>query len=305
MSAMRRPRPAGAASVLAVLFACFALPPLHARADALAPEAVDIGTITTRDRALIEARLQQMPPPVAGQPDLYALAFAGDGGEDVFRNEALYFEQLANARYGASGRTLALVNHPDSVGDAPLPLATADNLRIALQGIGALMDPDEDLLLLFITTHGSRGHALSVQLPGYFDTTLRPGELRAMLDQSGIRNRLLIVSACFSGGFIPELAAPDTLLITAARHDRPSFGCGDTASATYFGRALLVEGLNRDEGLVDAFAYARRQVERREVMEGHEASLPQLNVGDRIRDRLDAWEAALVRGPPLAYPHPL
>lgn len=304
MNPMRRHRPASAASVLVGLLACLALLP-PASADALTPGAADVAAIAIRDRALIEARLQRMPPPVAGQPDLYALAFAGDGGEDVFRNEALYFEQLANVRYGAAGRTLALVNHPDSVGDAPLPLATADNLHMALQGIGALMDPDEDLLLLFITSHGSRDHALSVQLPDYFDHELRPVQLRAMLDESGIRNRLLIVSACFSGGFIPELATPDTLVMTAARHDRPSFGCGDTASATYFGRALLVEGLNRDGGLVDAFAYAQRQVARREVMEGHEASFPQIHVGDRIRDRLHAWEAALVRGPLLAYPHPL
>ncbi|MGY1409329.1 MULTISPECIES: C13 family peptidase [unclassified Luteimonas] len=305
MNAMPGHRHPSAASALVVLLACLGLLPLHARADAVTPAAADMAAIAIRDRALIEARLQQMPPPVAGQPDLYALAFAGDGEEDVFRNEALYFEQLTTARYGAGGRTLALVNHPDSLADTPLPLATTDNLRIALQGIGRLMNPDEDLLLLLITTHGSRDHALSVQLPGYFDTALRPGELRAMLDESGIRNRLLIVSACFSGGFIPELATPDTLVITAARSDRPSFGCGDTASATYFGQALLVEGLNRDGGLVDTFAYARQQVARREVREGHEASFPQINVGDRIRARLDAWEAALVRGPPLAYPHPL
>src|SRR5690606_8754713 len=124
-------------------------------------------------------------------------------------------------------------------------------------------------------------------------------------DGSGIRNRLLIVSACFSGGFIPDLATPDTLVITAARHDRPSFGCGDSGSATYFGQALLVEGLNRDGGLVDAFDHARRQVGRREMREGHEPSFPQINVGDRIRARLDAWEAELMRGPPLAYPLPL
>ena len=305
MNAMPTHRRSGAAPALAVLLACLALLPLHGRADAVAPATAETDAVAARDRALIEARLQRLPPPVAGQPDLYALAFAGDGAEDVFRNEALYFGQLANARYGAGGRTLALVNHPDSVADTPLPLATLDNLRIALQGIGQLMDPDEDLLLLFITTHGGPDHALSVQLPGYFETELRPHELRAMLDGSGIRNRLLIVSACFSGGFIPDLATPDTLVITAARHDRPSFGCGDSGSATYFGQALLVEGLNRDGGLVDAFVHARRQVGRRELAEGHEPSFPQINVGDRIRARLDAWEAALVRGPPLAYPHPL
>lgn len=258
-----------------------------------------------RDHALIDARLRAMPAQRPGRMDLYALALAGDGNENVFRNEAVYFEALATARYGAEGRTLSLVNHPDSLADAPRPLATLANLRHALAGIGAAMDPDEDLLLLYLTSHGSREHALSLQLEGMPDAELLPGELRAALDAAGIRHRLLIVSACYSGGFIPALASPDTLVITAAHRDRPSFGCGDSASATYFGRALLVEAFNRDEGLREAFEYARRQVSRRETLEGHEPSRPQLSLGERIAARLDAWERDLVRGPVLPYPHPL
>jgi hypothetical protein len=274
---------------------------VHTAADASAA----IDPVAVRDRALIDARLERMPAQQPGKIDLFALSFAGDGNEDVFRNEAAYFETLATARYGADGRTLALVNHPDSLATAPRPLATLDNLRHALQGIARRMDPEEDLLLLFITSHGSPGHELTVSLADRFDTTLAPQQLRAALDDAGIRHRLLIVSACYSGGFIPVLAAPDTLVVTAARYDRPSFGCGDSASATYFGRALLVEGLNRDGGLVDAFDYARRQVARRETMEGHESSYPQIWIGEEIRARLHAWEADLVRGPVLAYPHPL
>ena len=260
--------------------------------------------IAARDRVLIDERLQRMPPQRPGQPDLYALSFAGDGDENVFRNEALYFEALATARYGADGRTLALVNHPDSLDAAPRPLATLDNLRHALAGVGRAMDPDEDLLLLYVTTHGSREHALTVRLGAHVDAVLTPAQLRSVLDDAGIRHRLLIVSACYSGGFVPALASPDTLVITAARRDRPSFGCGDTASATYFGRALLVEGLNRDAGLIEAFDYAKRQVSRRETMEGHEPSVPQISVGEAILPRINAWEAALVRGPALPYPHP-
>lgn len=258
-----------------------------------------------RDHDLIDARLQAMPPQRPGQADLYALSFAGDGEENVFRNEALYFEALATARYGAAGRTLALVNHPDSLAAPPRPLATLDSLRHALAGIGRAMDPSQDILMLYVTTHGSRGHALTVRLEDHFDAELTPAQLRAALDDAGIRNRVLIVSACFSGGFVPALASPDTVVITAARRDRPSFGCGDSASATYFGRALLVEGLNRDGGLLDAFEYARRQVERRETMEGHEPSRPQIEIGEAILPRLQAWEATLARDPPLPYPHPL
>ena len=258
-----------------------------------------------RDRALIDQRLARMPGQRPGQVDLFALAVAGDGRENVFRNEVLYFESLVEARYGAGGRSLTLVNHPDSLGDEPRPLATLDSLRHALAGIGARMDPDEDMLLLFLTSHGERRHALVLNQPDRFDASLSPVALRAALDDAGIRHRLLIVSACFSGGFIPALATPDSIVISAARRDRASFGCGDATSATWFGRALLVEGLNRDGGLLDAFAYAQRQVARREVIEGHESSYPQIHIGQDIRARLLAWEATLERGPPLPYPHPL
>lgn len=132
--------------------------------------------------------------------------------------------------------------------------------------------------------------------------SLSPAELRAALDDAGIRHRLPMVPACFSGGSIPALATPDSMVISAARHDRTSSGCGDAASATWFGRALLVESLNRDGGLLDAFACAQRQVARREAAEGHDASYPQIHVGEAIRTRLLAWEAALERGPALPCP---
>lgn len=302
MSAIRRTGPGPiAATACAALLACAAVV-VPARADDSANAEAE--RIARRDRELIEARLRQMPAPVPGVPDLYAIAFAGDGDEHVFRNEALYFEELATVRYGAAGRTLALVNHPRSLDSDPRPLATLGNLRAALQGVGRLMDPDEDLLLLFLTTHGSPDHALSMRLEGHVDAGLRPAELREALDASGIRHRLLIVSACFSGGFIPALADPSTLVITAARHDRPSFGCGDSGSATWFGRALLVEGLNRDDGLVGAFDYAKRQVARRETMDDVEPSYPQISIGADIATRLQAWEAHLARRPRLPYPHP-
>ncbi|MBP6797565.1 MAG: peptidase C13 [Luteimonas sp.] len=258
--------------------------------------------LAARDAALIDARLQAMPAQRPGVPDLYAIGFAGDGREHVFRNEVAYFETLASARLGAGGRTISLVNHPDSLGEAPRPLATLDNLRQALAGVARAMDPQQDLLLLFMTAHGNRDHTLVLHMPDRFDATLAPRQLREALDEAGIRNRVVVVSACFSGGFVPVLASPDTVVITAARRDRTSFGCGDTASATYFGRALLVEGLNRDGGLLEAFDYAKRQVSRRETMEGFTPSEPQLSVGEAILPRLQAWEATLAPGPQVPYP---
>src|SRR5690625_4056506 len=115
-------------------------------------------TIAERDQRLISEALAAMPPQRPGRPDLFVLGFAGDGNEDVFRNEVLYLEQLMDGRFQAGGRVLTLVNHFDSLDeDAPRPLATLGNLTWALAGIGEAMDPAEDLLLLFITTHGKIG----------------------------------------------------------------------------------------------------------------------------------------------------
>lgn len=259
-----------------------------------------------RDRRQIDATLAAMPAQRPGIVDLYVVGFAGDGNEHVFGNEVAYLETLVSARYGAAGRTLTLVNRPDHDNhrdhDAQ-PLATLDNLRHALRGVGAAMDPAEDLLLLYLASHGTHKHTLAVSQPGVFETTLTPAQLRASLDDAQVGNRIAIVSACYSGGFIPALRDPRAIVITAARRDRTSFGCGDTESATYFGRALLVEGLNRDDGLLDAFAYARRQVARREKDDGFTPSEPQIDIGEDALVALKAWEASLERGPRVPYPH--
>ncbi len=261
-------------------------------------------TVPERDRRLISQALEAMPAQRPGQPDLYVVGFAGDGNEDVFRNEVLYLEQLVNTRFQAQGRVIGLVNHFDSLDEeAPRPLATLDNLEQALAGIGEAMDPDEDLLLLFITTHGSEDHELYVELPPLLDETITPGALAGALEASGIRNRVVVVSACFSGGFLPALRSPDALVITAARKDRTSFGCGAASHVTWFGQAWLVEALNHHDDFIRAFGDAKQEVARREQADGYDASHPQMHVGERIGPVLDAWRSSIEPGPAVAYPY--
>ncbi|WP_165967481.1 C13 family peptidase [Luteimonas aestuarii] len=256
-----------------------------------------------RDLQRIDAALAAMPAQRPGAVDLYVVGFAGDGNEQVFGNEVAYLRTLMAQRHGNEGRTLVLANRPDARRREDTPLATLDNLRHALAGIAATMDPEEDLLLVYLASHGTARHQLAVGQPGLFETFLKPTQLRVALDDAGIPRRVVIVSACYSGGFIPALQDAGTIVLTAARHDRTSFGCGDTESATYFGRALLVEGMNRDGGLLDAFQYARRQVARREKMDRLTPSEPQMDVGSDALARLQAWEAGAQRGPVAAYPH--
>jgi hypothetical protein len=63
--------------------------------------------------------------------------------------------------------------------------------------------------------------------------------LANMLARTGMRHKVVVISACYSGIFIPRLANPDILVITAADADHPSFGCQDKAKWTYFGDAFF------------------------------------------------------------------
>lgn len=260
--------------------------------------------LAQRDVRLVAAALEALPAQRPGTVDLYAVGFAGDGTEDVFRNEVGYFSTLATDRLKARG-VATLVNHIDSLERTPTALATYENLRDLLDGIARRMDVDEDVLLLYLTMHGTPEHELALVFPPFVEDALIPEDLRTVLDESGIRHRVLVISACYAGGFIRELRGPDTLLITAARADRPSFGCGAGSNVTWFGRAWMVEGLNRSASFADAYEYATQRIRSWEKAEKIEASFPQISEGRRIRNRLRQWRVQAPLGEPVAYPHPI
>lgn len=192
------------------------------------------------DQATLTSALTTLAPQRPGVTDLYVVGFAGDASDDVFRNETLYLKQLFEQRFDARGRVITLVNHPDNLGERPYaPLATYDNLYDTLAAIGKRMDRKEDALLLFVTTHGTEDHTLYVQVDQNEEDFISPQDLRKALDDAGIGNRVIVLSACYSGGFIPALRSATTLVLTAARADRPSFGCGNTSNATYFRPGLV------------------------------------------------------------------
>ncbi|GAB2500904.1 C13 family peptidase [Arenimonas alkanexedens] len=251
---------------------------------------------------LLVAELDRLAPQRPGHPDLFVLGFAGDGSEQVFRNEVQYLRDLAGQRLDAADRVIVLANHPTRPPDRPLPQANAHTLRQALDGIAARMDSEEDLLLAYFTTHGTETHELLLRREDRDDALLTPMQLRATLDAAGIRHRVLVISACYAGGFAKALRGPDTLLLMAAHRDRPSFGCGNDSVATFFGRAWLVEGLNATADFEAAFVQASAAIEARELAEDLPPSRPQIRRGERIGARLAAWQASFVPGAALPYP---
>ena len=260
--------------------------------------------IAKRDIGLVAKQVAALPRQRPGIPDLYVIGVAGDGTQDVFRNEAIYLDNLMRQRLHARG-TLSLVSHPDSVGATPRPLASYDNLYDAVKGVAKRMDRREDILLLYLTMHGTPEHELALHFPPYMDDALTPDDIAYILDKARIRNRVIVISACYSGGFIRRLAGDGTLLMTAARSDRPSFGCGDDDTATFFGRAWLAEGLNRSTDFVEAFRYAESRIEGWERAQEYEASHPQISEGDTIKAKLADWQLRLQAGAPVPYPWPL
>ncbi|MDO9222017.1 MAG: C13 family peptidase [Thiobacillus sp.] len=219
--------------------------------------------------------LQAQRPHVA---DLYFVGFAGYGWQDVFMKEMNTVRALFDSRFDTRGRSLALINNTQS--QATVPIATTTALQAALAHVGALLDPEEDVLFLFVTSHGSDDPAyLSVDNNGLQLTQLTPARLKAALAATPIKWKVIVVSACYSGSFIPALQGDNTLVITASRADRNSFGCDARNSMTDFGRAYFSEALKQTRSFTEAFKLASTRIAAREKAEGLTPSQPQMSLG--------------------------
>lgn len=252
-------------------------------------EALNAEDMLYAQPALLQTTLQGLRPGTPGKTDVYFVGFAGYARENVFRNEVAFAQRLFEQRFGARGRALSLVNHLDTF--QTVPLATGNNLRIALQHLGDLMD-DEDMLVLFLTSHGSSDHEIATDFWPLPLNDLSPAMLRQYLDQAHIPWRAVMVSSCYSGGFVEPLRDPRTLVATAAAADRTSFGCGQFRDLTYFGEALLRDALDRGLPLLPAMQSAMNAIQQRERAERLPPSQPQLFVGEAMKAKLEHIEQA-------------
>ena len=242
-------------------------------------------------QGLLETRLTELKPGRKGITDLYFIGFAGDGSQDVFMKELAVIEELVAARFDAAGRSLTLVNNPQTV--TTRPFATATALARTLQRVGEVMNRDEDVLVLYLTSHGVKEHRLVISIGGLELAQLEPMALRRMLDEAGIRWRVVVVSACFSGGFLDALKDDRTLVLTAADADRESFGCSAESDFTWFGKAYFDVALRESYSFTTAFARARQIIAQWEEEEGENPSAPQMFQGKEIGKKLAVLENRL------------
>jgi hypothetical protein len=234
---------------------------------------------------LLERELAGLLPRRAGRANLYLIGVAGYADQDVFMREVNAVDELFGQRFGTHGHSIRLINNRKTVLDVPIASNTA--LARAIKRVGAVMDHDQDVLFLFLTSHGSRDQKFSMQIYPLQLAALTPTEIRRMLDDAGIKYRVVVVSACYSGGFVESLKDDNSLVITASAADRSSFGCSNEADFTYFGKAYFDEALRGTDSFIEAFDVAVPKIAAREEQEGFDPSNPQISVGANIAVKLD------------------
>jgi len=247
----------------------------------------------------IDANIARMPSGEAGRPSTWFVGFAGYGEQRVFAEEIGTASRAVGAKFSSLNRSLLLVN--DRRDEQKFPLATVSALRHTLLSLGARMNKQDDVLFLALSSHGSEDATISVNNEStMYWRDLGAKELRAMLDESGIRWRVIVISACYSGSFIDSLRDDHTIVITAAAADRTSFGCSDDRDITEFGDAFYRQALPKAPNLRAAFDAALLDIAQRERAEGREASNPQAWFGPLMEAKLKDLEAAPVPPPATA-----
>lgn len=239
---------------------------------------------------LLDDALAAVQPGDPERINLYLLSIAGDGSQEVFRREVQYVDEMFRQWFDTGQRSVMLINSRSTT--SHYPLATLTSVRRSLARLAEQMDTERDILFVFLTSHGSQDHRFLLHQNGLTLPTLPAETLADLLAESGIRWRAVLVSACYSGGFIAPLENDHTLVITAARADRTSFGCTDEADFTYFGGAYFRDTLAADGDFVAAFHAARERVLEREDQEGIKVpSEPQIHMPEPIMTQLKAWQA--------------
>ena len=141
--------------------------------------------------------------------------------------------------------------------------------------------------LIYFSSHGSPDGVVIDQ------RILPPGMLAAILDATcGTRPTVVIVSACFSGVFVPPLASTNRMVLTAARPDRSSFGCGEADKYPFFDECFL-QSIPSAKNFAALGATVQGCVAAREIKEGMKPpSEPQLFIGPTLRPVLPLYTLA-------------
>ena len=242
----------------------------------------------------LDRALARVAPQRKGVIDAYVVAVGLDS-DAVFGREAREAARVLARRYGAEARTIVLAG-TDGHAPSDLPRGSPGNIAAALARVAEVMDRREDVLILYTTSHGAPlGIIYNDGDQGF--GAISPIRLADMLETLGIKRRLVMISACYSGVFVDPLMSDDSVIITAASSDRTSFGCQADSDWTFFGDALINNGLRKPQPLAAAESEATALIAAWEARGNLVPSHPQSAIGSRA----ESWLGVLdKRVPPVA-----
>jgi Peptidase C13 family len=287
-------RAAACAGLVFIAGFCWATDTLDAIPDVWTPaetQAAEPGDALADGEALlfgqagrIDQSLAAIGRGTSSKPEAFFLGFAGVADEKVFAQEIGLASRVLGERYDIAARTLSLIN--DSRDLQRAPLATVSGLKYALRGLASRMNLDQDVLFLSLSSHGAEDPAIVVSNSELPLKDLTDEDLADALRESGIKWRVIIISACYAGGFIERLRDPQTIVITASAADRTSFGCSNDRDLTYFGEAFYRDALPAARSLREAFNTAKAAIAARERLEHVTPSNPQAYFGAKMQAKL-------------------
>jgi hypothetical protein len=158
-----------------------------------------------------------------------------------------------------------------------VPQAIADELF-------ALTQKASGGCLIYFTSHGAPTGILVGQ------GILAPAVLSKIInDTCNKRPSVIVLSACYSGVFLLDVKGDNRIVLTAARRDRPSFGCGESNHYTFFDGCFL-QSLPTSGDFQKLGDATRACVAEQEQKLGVDSpSEPQFNVGFDVMANLPTW----------------
>jgi len=140
--------------------------------------------------------------------------------------------------------------------------------------------------LIYYTSHGAPREGVVMDVRGKV-YLFSPTEMAALADEAcPNRPTIVIISACFSGSFVPFLQGAQRMVLTAARPDRSSFGCSSEDKYPYFDACFIetVGAVRNFPALAPAIQGCVSQRETR--MKMSPPSEPQVSIDGTLRLRL-------------------
>jgi hypothetical protein len=253
------------------------------RVDREAAPRIDVAAVELSQPSLLEAEVKKLLPERKDTVDIYAIGIAGWSDQDVFIKELNGGLAALDKAVGLDRGTVRLINRADTT--ETLPVASRTNFASAVHAVAKIMNRDEDVLLIYITSHGGPT-GVGLRLTGAVSALLSPDHVASVLDREGIKNRLLIVSACYSGVFVKRLASLDSVVLTAADENSASFGCSNERDWTYFGDAFFNQNLGAGVSLEEAFESAKVRISQWEARDEAPPSNPQGFFGSSLAKKL-------------------